>query len=70
VVDELEELGYRDGQSMVVYESVDDLREKLNYYSRHNDQLTAIQHNARAASAHNTWEHRASDLKRFLLDRY
>jgi len=70
VVDELEELGYRDGQSMVVYESVDDLREKLNYYGRHNNQLMAIQHGARAASVHNTWERRASDLKRFLLDRY
>jgi len=70
VVDELEELGYRVGQSMIVYESVDDLREKIDYYSRHKDKLVAIQHAARAASVDNTWEHRASDLKRFLLDRY
>ena len=52
VADELCNFGYRDGRSMIVYENVSDLREKLKFYSRHKDRMITIQEGARTASIH------------------
>ncbi len=64
---ELIALGYRDGESMVVYRSLDDLLAKLDHYRRHPAALRAIQAGARAASRPHSWEARARSLRQALV---
>jgi len=64
--DELAELGYRNGQSMVVYDDCEDLIEKIRYFSRNAGELTRMQQHARRAAVGNTWEIRARELYRVL----
>ncbi|MBI5094606.1 MAG: glycosyltransferase [Candidatus Hydrogenedentes bacterium] len=63
---ELELLGYKDGKSMIIYEDVDDLVDKLRYYSEHRDALHLLQDSARDAARANTWEVRAASLRRLV----
>ncbi|MBI5094607.1 MAG: glycosyltransferase family 1 protein [Candidatus Hydrogenedentes bacterium] len=63
---ELEKLGYKDGESMVLYNGVDDLVDKLNFYSQNDGQLRSIQDAAREAARANTWEVRARTLRDYI----
>lgn len=67
---ELTELGYRDGESMVIYDNGDDLEEKLRYYHSNAGALRKLQDGARRATVPNTWENRARDLRGALEARY
>jgi len=69
-VHELEQLGYRDGVSMIVYDSKEDLREKIHHYGRHLSELAEVQAAGRAAAQRNTWERRAADLLGHLQQRF
>ncbi len=66
--DELNALGYKDGKSMIVYRSRDDLIDKLGHYRRHGSELQRIQEAARAATRHHTWEERARTLRQALIE--
>lgn len=65
-VEELEEHGYRDGESMVVYEDADDLQEKVRFYANHLSLMNRIQDKAREVTRQHTWEKRAEELVRFI----
>jgi hypothetical protein len=67
---ELNDLGYRDGESMIVYRSKDDLIDKLDHYRRHEEELRRIQAGARAASRRHTWEERARALSEVVSRRF
>lgn len=69
-VQELEQLGYRDGVSMIVYENKEDLREKIGHYGRHLSELAAVQAAGRTAAQRNTWEIRAAKLVNYLQERF
>jgi hypothetical protein len=64
--DELEKLGYKDEESMILYTSVDDLMEKLTYYAGHVDRLKPLQKKTREVARRNTWEVRAKKLREHL----
>jgi len=64
--EEVERLGYKDGKSMILYETCDDLLTKLEYYGQHLDELHRIQDGAREAARANTWEARAMALREYL----
>jgi len=68
--DELAELGYRNGHSMVVYDDYEDLVDKIRYFNRNAGELRRLQQNARRAAAGNTWETRARELYRVLEAEY
>lgn len=65
-VEELEGHGYRDGESMVVYENVDDLKEKMRFYANHLNLMNRIQETAREVTRQHTWEKRAEELVSFI----
>lgn len=67
---ELEALGYRDEESMVVYRSRQDLFDKLAHYHRHRSDLERIQAGARAVSGRHTWEERARTFHHALAARF
>lgn len=68
-VEELEELGYKEGVSMVVYRSIDDLVEKIKYYFQNPEDLVRLQDGARKAASQNTWRQRAITLREILKRR-
>jgi hypothetical protein len=65
--EELGEHGYHDGESMVLYRDVDELREKMRFYGNHPSLLNRIQEQAREVTRVHTWERRADELIRFLV---
>lgn len=65
-VEELEEHGYRDGESMVVYENADDLKEKMRFYANRLSLMNQIQYKAREVTRQHTWEKRAKELVNFI----
>jgi hypothetical protein len=66
-IDEFEDLGFREGETMVSYKSFPELAEKVKYYLHNEDQLIAI---GRAGNelvkTRHTWHHRARELKTFI----
>lgn len=68
--DELAELGYRNGQSMVIYDDYEDLIDKIRYFGQNESELRRMQQYARQAAVGNTWEIRAQELCRVLKARY
>jgi hypothetical protein len=60
--DELEALGYRDRESMILYSNAENLFEKLRHYAGNEDRLRPIQEKAREVARLNTWEIRAKTL--------
>lgn len=66
-IDELEELGFVDGETMVSYESLHELIEKLDYYTENPGALREIGRRAgRLVLAQHTWDHRAHQLDELL----
>ena len=65
-VDELGEMGYLDGESMVVYEDVWELKEKMSFYASHRQCLERLKRNAREVTKDHTWERRAEDIVGFI----
>ncbi len=66
-IDELSELGFIDGESLVAYRSFDGLIDRLRHYADHPDGLDRI--GARAgelARERHTWDHRATQLESLL----
>lgn len=66
-MEELEEHGFRDGQSMLLYSDTDELKDKLHFYSRHIRLLNRIQEGARSVAYRHTWEKRAQELIEFVV---
>lgn len=64
--EELAELGYEDGKSMVIYRNIEDLQEKMRWYASHLPALNAIQDRAREVTRNHTWEMRARQLVEFI----
>jgi hypothetical protein len=66
-IDELEDLGFRDGENMVSYRSFPELADKLKYYLHHEDQLIEIGQKAcELVQQRHTWRHRARQFKAFI----
>lgn len=64
---ELVDLGFRDGKTMISYNSFDELLEKLYYYLKHKDLLVSIGKAAAKLSVdRHTWSHRAELFRRLL----
>jgi hypothetical protein len=66
-IDELADLGFADGDTMVSYRTFDELLEKLNHYERTPADLHEIgrRGNTLVQSRH-TWDHRAEQLEDFI----
>lgn len=56
---ELRQLGYKDGESMLVYKSAEDLTDKLIHLSQNRDEVVEMQNATRKVARANTWEVRA-----------
>jgi hypothetical protein len=66
-IEELGELGFIDGDTMVSYRSFEELAEKMHHYAKYPDELRDIGKRARQlALARHTWDHRAQELGRSL----
>ena len=50
-VEELDKLGYKDGLSMIVYRNLEDLCEKIEYFSQNPEELVSLQNGAREAAS-------------------
>lgn len=67
---EFDELGFRDGETVVTYGSFDELRDKIVDYARRPDALAEI--GARAAQLvheRHTWDHRAEQFEQLIRSR-
>lgn len=64
--DELCEQGYIPNESMITYQTIGDLIDKLEYYSRNPTSLKRIGRAAREVARSNTWDHRADALLKFI----
>jgi spore maturation protein CgeB len=59
-VSELDDLGFVDGESMIAYNSFDDLIERLDHYLVRPEEMARIGHNACVlAHSRHSWLHRA-----------
>jgi hypothetical protein len=67
---ELNRLGYKNEESMIVYNDFNDLMGKINYYGRHKDELIRMQRNTREVAGMNTWDRRVEILSQAIEDRY
>lgn len=65
--EELQEHGYHDGESMVLYRDVGELQEKMRFYGDRPNVLNRIQEQARQVTRAHTWERRADELIQFLV---
>lgn len=67
-IDELEELGFEDGRTMISYHSFQELTDKLRYYQKDPDLMRKIGNQASLlARERHTWDHRAEELENFLF---
>ena len=65
--DEMEELGFADGKTMVAYGTLEELAEKLKWYAREPQTLRDIGHNAlELVRKRHTWEHRAKQIEELI----
>jgi hypothetical protein len=67
---ELNRLGYKNEESMIIYNDFNDLIEKINYYGRHKDELFIMQRNTRKIAEMNTWNRRVENLSQCIGERY
>ncbi len=66
-IEELDDLGFEDGKTAVIYSSFDELIEKLEYYEKNPQSLREIGKNAcQLATDRHTWDHRAIDLDKVI----
>ncbi len=66
-IEELDDLGFEDGKTAVIYNSFDELTEKLKYYEQHPQALRTIGKNAaQLATEKHTWNHRALELEKVI----
>lgn len=66
-IEELSDLGFREGETMIAYRSFPELLEKLRHYESRPDELRRIGTNAgKLAAERHSWDHRAGQLDRFL----
>lgn len=62
-IPELEDLGFLDGETAIIYRDFDELVEKLRHYARESDQLAVISANgAKLCRERHTWAHRARQM--------
>jgi len=62
-IEEMTDLGFVDGKTMVSYRSFTELVEKLHYYVGHHEELREIGRNAGIlAMERHSWDHRAQQL--------
>jgi hypothetical protein len=67
-IDELKELGFEDGRTMVSYHTFKELTEKLQHYQRNPDKMRNIGNRAYTlAREQHTWDHRVEQLQRILF---
>lgn len=68
-IDELAELGFEDGKTMVAYNSFEELIEKLKFYLATPETLVQIGQRAMSlVQNRHTWDHRAEQLERIIED--
>ncbi len=59
---------FEDGKDLVVFKSVDDLRKKLRYYLKNEDERTAIaEHGYKTVRNEHTYEQRVSEMMNIIL---
>lgn len=67
-LDELSDLGFIDGETVVTWADFDELVEKARYYLAHESRLVEIgRHAGELCVQRHTWHHRVEDLKRRLI---
>lgn len=67
---DLAALGFRDGETMVSYETFAELVEKVREYDRAPERWREIGRRAGAfVAAHHTWDHRAAQFEQLVLER-
>lgn len=67
-IDELNELGFEDGRTMISYHTFQELIEKLQYYQQNPDIMQKIGNQAYSlARERHTWDHRVEELESILF---
>jgi spore maturation protein CgeB len=67
-IPELMDLGFVDGDNIVLYRDFDELRDKLHHYLAHPHLLHSIGRRGSAlCMSRHTWKHRAEQIRRILF---